>query len=163
MSALKIFAIALIMGAAIVCRRAYVKFVSRSLEEYRGFIRYLEHIEGRIGCYLERGDSLSEGFSSAALDRCGFLGALREGMCHKDAFARAEGELALDEDGKRLLEGFFASLGTGYLERELRALDLTLQRLRQAERVQSEELVKKIKVAGSVCICAALGVILLII
>ncbi|MBQ8372342.1 MAG: hypothetical protein IJX38_05360 [Clostridia bacterium] len=163
MSILKLVAIVMIMGVAIVCRGAYVKFISRSLEEYRGFILYLEHIEGRIGCYLEHGDSLYEGFSNEALSRCGFLGALRDGKSHKEAFGIAEHELAMDADGKRVLGDFFRSLGTGYLERELRALELTLERLRQAEKKQDEELIKRVKVASAVCICTALGIVLLII
>lgn len=150
-----------VLCAALVVRRAYVAFIGRALAECRGFIAYLEHIRQRIGCYLERGDSLSDGFSSPALCRCGFLcDELRSDP--RRAYAEAEGRLALGEEGRRILSDFFRSLGAGYLDGQMGAIALTLERLREVEKKESEELEKRTRVAGAVCICAALGLLLLL-
>lgn len=161
MSAARLVIAASVFCAAFAARRAYVAFIGRALAECRGFIAYLEHIRQRIGCYLERGDSLSEGFSSPALSRCGFLDdEMRSDPRH--AYAEAESKLALGEEGRRVLSDFFRSLGVGYLDGQMGAIALTLERLREVEKKESEELEKRTRVAGAVCICAAFGVILLL-
>ncbi len=144
--------------------------VSRELAEKRKerlllceeFYRFVSHIRLQISCFLRPANELAEGFQSELLSKIGFLASIAEQGVY-NAFEDVREKLLLSEDEKRVLGGLFSSLGTGYMENEIKQIDAygaELYRLLEKERA---DLPKRSRLVNTLLGAASLGIIILLI
>ena len=140
----------------------YEKLLVRRAEICNGFIALLSHIRRRIDGYLASASGLLEGFECSALDAYGYSERARE-IGVGEAYFEFEKAFPLTDKLKKSLSGFFHSFGKDYMSGTLKALDVTLDEIKALERALSAENEKNLKVARTLALAAALGVIILLI
>ena len=144
--------------------------VSRELAEKRKerlllceeFYRFVSHIRLQISCFLRPANQLAEGFQSELLSKIGFLPSIAEDGVY-NAFQGVREKISLSEDEKRVLDGLFSTLGTGYMENEIKQIDAygaELYRLLENER---DDLPKRTRLVNTLLGAASLGIIILLI
>lgn len=96
----------------------------KRVEECEGLVLLLRHVRASVSAYSLPKDKIYRAFSHKALERCGFLSALRE-----EGLARAleTGGLSLGEETLRPLVIFAAGEGMRLTEEELSACALALE------------------------------------
>ncbi len=147
----------LLIIAALYISREYEKFLGRRISEYRGLCSMIAHAEEMISKYLAHGDGLWRDFRSDALEKCGFLPAVREGKGLHYAFESCRDKMSLSREAKDRLSLSFKRVGKGYMEGELANLSLVKESL--AEECESESVAaeKNIKVARALLLGGALA------
>ena len=65
-------------------------------------------------------------------------------------------------EAARLLTGFVREIGGSYREEQVRRCDYYLTALRAVREQQKEELPARVRVCVAVCLCAALGIAILL-
>lgn len=152
---------ALSAGALLICRELGKRRAERLLlcEE---FYRFVSHIRLQISCYLRPAAELAEGFDSELLTRVGFLPLIKEcGIC--SAFLNVRDRLSLSEEEKRVLGGLFSSIGTGYMENEIKKIDAYSAELYRFLENERAELPKETRLTNTLFAAASLGIIIFLI
>lgn len=152
---------ALIMLCALFCGREYSAYAERRICEGAGLLALLLHIEKMIDSYLAPGGELLVGFSDEWLEKCGFLGKMREGGVA--AFPTAADSLAVGESIKKRLSDYFSGFGKGYKESELARLRECISDCKKMLSEEREELEKSVKVTRALLLGGAVGIAILII
>ena len=101
-------------------------------------------------------------FDSDELSECGFL-PIREAGDIRRAFYDSHAPEMLGQECTRVLDSLFSSLGTGYLEDEVRLIDLHRSQLAELVDRERAEADRQVKLIRTLTASAALGVIILII
>ena len=160
---LKWAGVAVIMLCALFFGKEYSAYVERRLEQYRGFVSFIGHIEGMISRFLSLQESLWQNFSCDALEKCGFLPSLRSGNSLSQAFSACEPSLLLSDKQKAEFSAFFADFGKEYMDGEItRASDFHRESEESLKKEESE-LAKSVKITSAILIAAAVGLVILII
>lgn len=152
---------AMAAGTLLVCRELADKRKKR-LFLCEEFYRFVSHIRLQISCFLRPVSELAEGFRSDILSEIGFLPSIAEQGIF-GAFESVCERISLSEEEKRILGGLFSSLGTGYMENEIKQIDAysaELYRLLENERA---DLPKRSRLVNTLLTAASLGIIILLI
>lgn len=154
---------AVILLSALFVGKEYSAYVRQRLEQYRGFVALILHIEGMISRFLTPQDGLWRDFNNDALQKCGFLPLLREGKGLSGAFESVKASLALSEETKEMLSDFFGNFGGNYLDGEMsRTADFRTQ-LENGLKQEESELEKSLKISNALLVAGAVGIVILII
>ena len=143
--------------------REYSGFLESELCWCRAFLDALMDMREKMRCYLDSPRVWAEGYCAKALEECGFLKALRDGMSITEAYGLARTGACFSESTDAVLTDCFARLGGGYLDTELEMLGSAIDKLGKEERLRTEELPRKKKVAGAVLGACASGIVILVI
>ena len=139
---------------------SYKKHLSLAESECRGYLSLIEFIEGRVSCYLSPLDEVIREFRSEALTACGFLDQAREGSL-RDAFIKVKEKSRMPSDAIAVVEEFLSGLGKGYLDSEVRAIQMSIKKLRRIIDRESAERANRVKIAGAMIFALTVGTLLL--
>ena len=122
----------------------------RRVEVGREVYDLLRYIRRRVGCYLLPITEIAASYSTPHLEASGFLERIR---CAQDPLPSLTGRYKATNGVMRIAEGVFSSLGTGYLEDEVRLLDGAVAELSSVLASDEVECKKRTRLY-SVLICA---------
>ena len=155
-------AIAVIIGVYMIWRE-YSLFTGREVLVCRSFSRAVMDYREKMICYMVSPGDWAENYSDECLSEMGFLESLREGANFKEAYGAVCDKLCITDELNSVLSGCFDRLGEGYLETELKTLDVAIEKLRCEEIRLSESVSKRRKATGAVLGAFAVGTVILII
>ena len=153
---------ALLGCASLLLLKCYSSYVAARRDECLGFLSLLRELERGMSLYLDAPRLAVTRHKSDALERLGFLERLRDGATLAEAFMSVEGSLAMPPEAKRILTEYFSRLGGGYLDGELRALSRAISELEPIAKKESDDAVKRIKVAGVLIFSVTAGALILL-
>lgn len=159
---LKLCGSALLLLGALYVSREYEKSLANRWELCSGFVDLLAHIRRKIDGYLTPPSQLLDGFYSAALEGVGYIAKARD-VGISAAYFELSKTLPLEKKAKECLGAFFCDFGKDYREGTVRALDAALGGLRDHLKTLGAENEKNLKLARTLCVAAALGIIILLI
>ena len=160
---MKYIGIIAVLVAAIAAAAEFSRTKKKHLSECRDFLAFISHLRIQLGCFLRTPRELGSNFSSEALSKSGFLGALEDGADFSEAFRRAKPNLSLSREESEVLDTLFSSLGEGYLEDGIKIIDASYSRLEPLYRERSAECQKSMKLASALSVTGALGFLILVI
>ncbi len=163
MSLLGIVGGGLLLGGAVLASREYSAYLDRRLADYRGLLALLEHARGMIDRYLSYGAELWRGLENEAMERCGLLPLLKEGLGLGVAFARCMQGLALSAEAKKRISEELSGLGGAYRSGELDALTALRDRLLSECESERQAAEKNKRIATALMVGGALAVLVMII
>lgn len=153
----------LLMLGALLLSRGYKRYLMRRVDEYRGLASLLGHAGGMIDKFLTSGRELWRDFHNDALEKCGLLPTLREGVGLKDAFDKCKDKMSLSSSAKDRISASLGGLGKEYREGEVRLLLELEGRLKADSEAEGIEAEKNIKVAGALLLGGALAAVIMLI
>jgi hypothetical protein len=156
MKILKYIVIILFLFSALFVSRKYASFIDLRIEYTRAFLKFLEHIEGKISSYLSPPNELGDGFEREELSR--MIEGLKNGESLLSAYSGERGNVPLEAD--ELLFSYFSDFGKGNLELELSRLKKTISALRGILAEVEAEGEKRKKLCTGVTPALALGIII---
>ena len=116
-----------------------------------------------ISRFLTPQESILQNFSDEALEKCGFLPAIRSGKSLSEAFEACKPSLSLSDDLKGRLGKFFHGFGGEYLDGEIsRASDFRSE-LETGLKKEESELEKGLKITNALLLGGAVGIVILMI
>ena len=130
------------------------------LAQVEGFIELVRRLRGEIDCFSMPIPVALASFSDDLFRKCGFGGSAKsvrtveELVCGCEMFSS---ELA------DIMSGFALHVGRGYKSEQLALCDRTLERLEAYRLSLASELPAKQKTNGTLCLCGALAVVILIV
>lgn len=151
------------MLIAIAISGEYTKYMKKRVAECEAFASFIAHVKTQVGCFLRPCRELADGFSSDALEKVGFLNELRESGDIYASYVKAEPKLSLSEGEREVLDSFFSSLGGGYLDEQMKLIELCLEEVESARAKLREESPKSIKLISTLSVTGAIGFLILII
>ena len=154
---------ALVLFGAYTVWRKYSEFLSMDLAQCRAFVRAFSDYREKIKCYMDTPMVWANGYSDATIGESVFIDRLKDGESFRDAYAAFRESFSLTENVDRILFNCFDRLGEGYLDTELEALEMAIDKLTGEEEALSDGLYKRRKAFGAVVGAFAVGVIILII
>lgn len=160
---MKYIGIIAVLLAAAAGAREFSRIKRKHLCECRDFLAFISHLRIQLGCFLRTPRELASNFSSEALSKSGFLGALSDGADFFGAFEKAQPYLSLSREETEVLNTLFSSLGEGYLEDGIKIIESSYSRLELLYRELSAECKKSIKLASALSVTGALGFLILVI
>ncbi len=152
-----------VMLSALVISREYARYMKKRELECEAFLEFIAHLRIQLGCFLRPLREAAAGFSSEALERVGFLGAVGSAESICKAYGSVKKRLSLSEAESRPLEALFSSLGSGYLEDELKLIDICEAEMRDAAEKIKVQSPKNIKLISTLSVTAAIGFFILVI
>ena len=159
---LKYIGLVLITVSAVWVSGEYSMAQKRRLSELLGFVDFTAHMRIGIGCFMYKGSELAQGFECEALERVGFLEALRGGMTLSDAFDSCKKRLSLGLREREALDELFSCVGRGYLSDGVRITDKTLSMLEKIKDRLRIDVPKNIKLFTTLAAALSVGVIILV-
>ena len=159
---LKLAGICILLFTSILTSRELVSRRRSRLVLCEELLRFVSFLRLQIGCFLRPVHEVASSFHSDVLSSSGFLPV---GECGDVGRAFADSDLPriVGQDCARIADSLFSSLGSGYLEDEVRLIDVhraQLSELVERERIETERQVRLIRTLTA---SAALGAIILII
>lgn len=152
----------LLLGTAILCFcLEYIRRQQRKWAQTEGFLQLCRHLRGQISCYaLPISDAVLP-LQIEALEECGVLPLLKEGVDFPQALERSKGELCLEPAALDALYAFGAGLGKSYREEQIALCDYTAEELEKAARQARRDCPRREKLAGSLCLTGGLALLVL--
>ena len=150
----------MILIAAFAASREYSKRVRKRLRECECFLDFIRHLRIKLGCFMASPVALGRGFPSCEID--GFVNTISEKGI-RAAYEDYERELSLSKDEQAILRGLFSSVGTGYLEDEVKRIDRAEEALLVEYNRFRERAAKDVKLVSALSATAAVGVFIIII
>lgn len=154
---------AIILIGALAISREYSAFYRRRIAQTDGFVALIIHIEGAISERLASGKGLVAGFSDEALSSLGFLESVRSGATLHDAFLGCRRASVISREVSMRLERYFADFGRYYKERELSRAATCVEELERLLERERADMPKNVKLARTLLVAFALGVLILIV
>ena len=154
-------AFVLLMGVVVVCRE-YAKNRKRRLSICEEFSLLIAHLRLEIACYLKPLDEVVSAYESPVLEESGFLPMARE-VGLSEAFLSMGSSLFLSDEERGVLGRFFSSLGSGYMEDEIKLIDLCAVQFSQLLEHNRTAMPNDVKLYNTLFCAAALGIIIFLI
>ena len=155
-------AVAVILGAYMIWRE-YAFYLDGELLSCRSFLRALVDYREKIKCYMELPSDWVQGYRDEYLAECGFFDKIRSGVNFGEAYATSKDLILITDGVDDALTSCFDRLGDGYLDTELEALGIAIDKLTREEERLVENLSKRRKATGAVLGACALGIVILVI
>ena len=152
-----------VLMAAFYVWKSYVSYLEGEHKTCLVFLTALTDLRERMRCYLDSPRRWAQDYSDPLLDEYGFLHRVREGGDVSAAYREVRDELLLPKTVDALLDGFFLRLGEGYIDAELEAISLTIDKLKSAIEGEALELTRRRRVAGALIGACASGIVILVI
>lgn len=159
---MSVLGITLLLGGGVLLFLSYKKYLSFSERECRGYLSLIEFLHSRVSCYLSPVDEVIREFRSDVLVECGFLDAATEGSL-KDAFLKVREASRMPSDAIVAVEEFLSGLGKGYLDSEVRAMEIAIKKLRRICDRECAERANRVKIAGALIFAVTVGTLLLLV
>ena len=157
MPAVKIIGCLLVLGAGGLAAFSTVRYERRRISVLDGWIDLIFYIRTQIDCYLTPLNEILAGADEELLYAC-----MGDGHCRELGVLLQNCRLYLNPEAHRLLTAFARELGSSYREEQVKRCDYYISSLRSIRDKQMEELPAKIRVGVALCLCAALGIAILL-
>ena len=155
-------AIAVIL-AFLLLSGAYTSYIRQRASEYSAFLVFLELMRREISSSLCTAGELGARSNDEALEKLGFLSALRRGERIVDAFDKTADKSLLSKEDRASLRRYFADFGLGTLTSELRTLEGCIVAFSVCEREERENAPKRTRLATTLLLLFGLAVTVLLI
>ena len=152
----------LVAAACLLFSRGYTDYLRRRAEDYRAVLDFLELMRREISARLATPSELAVSAGEGRLAEIGFLGRVAAGASLGDAFRQCSSELSLSAVDAELLQGYFDGFGSDSTEGELERLDRAISEHSKSERAVREETPSRIKLALTLSVLLALGIVILL-
>ncbi len=119
-----------VLCAAFLLWRGYSREMDARLSICEVLLSLISDMRGKLSAYLISPREWALRYNGEAGELSPLLGALVSGELPRDAFSRVEEKLSFDKELLSIASELFSGLGTGYIESELRALDLAIEAIR---------------------------------
>lgn len=160
---MKIVGICILLFAFLLTSRELTERRRRRVVLFEECYRFIQHIRLQIGCYLRPVCDIAENFESAALSGAGFLDRLSAGEIPMDALSHSSLRRELGDEGYRVLSSLFATLGSGYMDDEMKLIDSCASQFLRLLETEREESPRGIRLIRTLCAGAALGIIIFVV
>ena len=157
---MKLLGFFMIAAAAIAASLEYSKRVRKRLRESECFLEFIRHMRIQLGCFMRPPCDLGRGFSSCEID--GFVSGISDNGI-RAAYESAESGLSLSPNEKDILRGLFSSVGSGYLEDELKRIDKAEDAFLREYNDFKARAAKDVKLVSALSATAAVGIFIIII
>lgn len=154
---------ALVTLACFLFGRGYRSYVERRSAEYSAYLSFLEFMRREMLCSLSTPREIALLFSDEALERCGFLPALRDGATLHGAFLLTREASFLDGADAKILEGYFRGFGLGSLGTETRSLDRVIEELSPRVTLERDSSEKRARIGTVLLLLLAAAITVLLI
>lgn len=152
----------LVAAACLLFGRGYTNYLRRRAEDYRAMLDFLELMRREISARLATPAELAASVGEGRLAEIGFLGRVAAGASLGDAFRDCSSGLSLSAADAELLQGYFDGFGSDSAEGELGRLCGVISELSERERAVREETPSRIKLALTLSVLLALGIVILL-
>lgn len=130
----------------------------KKIRQYEAFLRLLRYTRLQIDCFGLPCADILMGCEISLLSECGFGGEE-----HPENFRELYGKSVFSDDVLCGVIGSFSDeFGYGYREEELRRCDYYISILSDRLKLLRDEVKKKKKVNTTLCVSAALGIVILL-
>lgn len=162
MSPLRLVGAAIIFFCAMATVREYSAFCKMRIAEGEAFASLLRHLKERVCVYLLPISSAVADFDDGELSRVGFIDALRSCGSLHSAFALVRDKLLISDGQKELLSAFFSDFGGAYVKDERERIERAEDTLLKLQAEDEKKTRESEKVARTLILASALGLIILI-
>lgn len=159
---LKLVGICILLFTSILISRELVAARRRRLAVCEELLRFVCFLRLQIGCYLRPVSEIASQFCSDELEACGFL-PLGDGGRLDQAFSSSCVPRIVGARCAQVAHSLFSSLGSGYLEDEIKLIDAhcaDLKEIIEGERIEASRQARLIRTLTA---SLSLGLIILII
>lgn len=136
---------------------------ARRLRQLEGLLLLLRTVRGQISCFRTPVDRIYASFENEALERCGFLPALRQTGDFTQALEAVGPRLLMPEEEARLLSSFGLELGGTYRDEQVAACDYYISELENCFARRREERPRRLRLGRSLLLTGGLMLILVFI
>lgn len=151
------------MLSSLIFSKEYAKYMKKRESECEAFLEFIAHLRLQVGCYLRPVREAVDSFCSEALEGVGFFEAVRASESIYESYKKVRKRLSLSEEELKPLEALFSSLGQGYLEEEMKLINMCESEMRGMVEKINRESPKSIKLISTLSVTAAVGFFILVI
>ena len=159
---LKLVGICILLFTSILISRELVAQRRRRLALCEELLRFVCFLRLQIGCFLRPVPEVVADFHSDELTACGFL-PLRDDGDLAFAFSSSVAPDIVGAGCAQVLTSLFSSLGSGYLDDEIRLIDAHTSQLGQIVELERVEAARQARLIRTLTASASLGLVILII
>ncbi len=159
---LKLIGICILLFTSILISRELVRQRQRRLAVFEELLRFVGFLRLQIGCFLRPVPEVVANFHSDELCACGFL-PLADGADLESAFSSSDAPRIVGTECARVAESLFSSLGTGYLEDEIKLIDAHRAQLSELVEGERAESARRVRLVRTLTASVSLGLIILIV
>ena len=159
---IKTFGIILLLSSTLYLCLTFTLFERRRVSQCEGFLLLMRHIKAQISCFHTPLSRIWTSFSSEELEKCGFLGMLRQTEDFQKALGAVQGKIWLSAEELVLLHAFAGELGRSYVEEQISCCDYYIGQLEQAYLERRQEQPKRSKLYRSLFITGGLALVILL-
>lgn len=160
---MKILGICILLFTFLLVSREMTERRRRRVALFEDCYRFIQHIRLQIGCYLRPVCDIAQNFESTHLSRVGFLDRLSAGETPMEALEHSLLRQELGEDAYRVLSSLFGTLGSGYMNDEMKLIDGCASQFLRLLEAEREESPRGIRLIRTLCAGAALGIIIFVV
>lgn len=142
-----------VLSASALNRRA-----ERRLREVESWILLLRYVKGQVECFSLPMNEILARCEREILQNCGYVGT----VAPKSFLALLDASSLHDADAAKTVRAFAEEFGRGYREEQTRGCDYYLSLLEARRRTLAEKLPAQKKLNSTLCLCAALAIVLLL-
>ncbi|MBO5945612.1 MAG: hypothetical protein J6Q69_03290 [Clostridia bacterium] len=158
---LKLIGICILLFTSILISRELVARRRRALLLCEELLRLVSYLRLQIGCFLRPLSEAVSGFESAALSEGGFL-PIGDGVDLGRAFRESEVAGEVGDECARIIDSLLFSLGSGYLDDEVKLLEAHRTQLCQVVEARRIDTVKQTRLIRTLTATVSLGFVILI-
>ena len=147
----------MLLGVGILAVGGLTVYEKRRLTVLEGWLDLIFYIRTQIDCYLT---PIGEIFST--VDRDLLMACMGTGTERSPAQLLRRSRIYLGRDACRLLDSFVREIGGCYREEQVKRCDYYLDALQKHRQGLTEELPARLRARAAVCICVALGAVILL-
>lgn len=159
---LKTLGVILLLSGSLYLCFSFSVFERRRVQQCEGFLLLLRHIRAQIACFRMPLGRIWDSFSSAELQRCGFLDALRQKGDFAQALSCCKGQIWLSREELDLLYAFGGELGRSYFEEQVACCDYYIGELEQAYAQRRSEQPARTKLYRSLFLTGGLMLVIVL-
>ena len=159
---LKLIGICILLFTSMLISAELVSRRRRRLRLCEELLRLVSFLRLQIGCFLRPIPEVLAAFQSDELDGCGFLSREGNGDLVASFLSSGVPELVGDECS-RIIESLFSSVGSGYLEDELKLIDAHRAQLSELVERERSETLRQVRLIRTLTGSASLGLVIFII
>ena len=159
---LKLVGICILLFTSILISRELVTRRRRRLLVCEELLRFVSFLRLQIGCFLRPVPEVVSEFRSDELSACGFL-PVANGVDIDSAFLSSAAPSIVGKECTRIIDSLFSSVGSGYLEDELKLIDAHQAQLSELVERERAETVRQVRLIRTLTGSASLGLVIFII
>ena len=150
----------LFLGCALLCTQ-FSAYQQKRLLEYEGLLRLLKHMRSEVMLYLRPFPECVLDFKNEALQKTGFLDALKDYKTPADAWEATHQNFSINGELCKEFYTFCKNFGKGYAENECKLLESYIEKFEKSmenERKEAPRTAKLVRtlIASGGCAVAVL-------